>query len=195
MAIPLSAADGIGRTSSIYRYGRPYSFPTDGHGRPALPTLAAAEKADDPEEKLAITGQLADVIQIQTDTAIAAGSTNRLADLVFRSGQVLEALDDVVETLAGGAEPTSTSASLKQHQPTLARILTALHDTLGRIAALLPATEEETAARGAFQLHQIDIHATQLAARAGLSWRSFQTNDSGSGAGDSTTADHLDVVV
>lgn len=163
-------ADG---NDPFYRGGRAYSFPTDQRGRPALPNFASLDKASTPEDKLAIAGQLADIIQIQADTAVRAGSSGRLADLLFRTGQVLNALEDVVDRL-GDTESFPIPADLKRQQRPLIRILTTLHGILRQVVALSQTTDSANAARIALRLHQVDGHAATLATRAGLSWQTFQ---------------------
>lgn len=163
--------------AATYRGGRSYAFPRDALGRPTLPTFAALDKTGDPDVKLATASHLADIIQIQADSAIRAGSTGRLADFVFRAGQVLDALDDVVETLTEASEPDVADLALKPRRRPLAGVMAILHDTLSRITALVPAADQTTAASVAFRLHLLDIRATKLAARAGLSWRTFLVGD------------------
>lgn len=184
--------------AAAYHGGRSYTFAVDRRGRPALPTMAALAKAGDPAGKLLIAGQMADVIQIQADGAAGAGSVGGLADLVLRAGQVVDALADVIDGITDGVEPTAIAAALKPHQRPLARVLATLHDSLGRIAAQLPADDTDAAvAQTAFRLRQLDIRATGLAAQAGLSWRSFLADRAGGGespAGPST-AGGLDIVV
>lgn len=157
----------------FYRGGRAYSFPTDQRGRPALPSFASLDKASTPEDKLAIAGQLADIIQIQADTALRAGTIGRLADLLFRAGQVLNALEAVVDRL-GDAESGPLPLDLKRQQRPLIRILTTLHGILRQVVALSQTADPADAARIALRLHQVDGRAATLAARAGLSWQTFQ---------------------
>lgn len=182
--------------AATYRGGRSYAFPRDTLGRPALPTFAALDKTGDPDAKLAIAGHLADIIQIQADSAIRAGSASRLTDLAFRAGQVLDALDEVVDILTEGAEPDIAEMALKPRRRPLAGIMAILHDALGRITALTPSAEQTTAARLAFRLHQIDLRATKLAARASLSWRTFLVGgpQAKPGSSSSAAAAALDVV-
>lgn len=168
--------------ATAYRGGRSYAFAVDRRGRPALPTLAALKKAAAPSGKLAIAGQMADVIHIQTNSAVRIGSTARLADLVFRCGQILDALADVVDGITAGLEASAVPAALKPHQRPLAGVLATLHDSLGRIATLVPSDQTEAAvAQTAFRLRQLDVRAAGLAAQAGLSWRSFLADNVGRG--------------
>ena len=181
--------------ASVYRGGQSYIFSTDRRGRPALPTLATMERAGTAGDKLALAGQLADVIQIQVDTAVRAGSTGRLADLVFRSGQLLDALDDVIDGLTGKSEPAAATAAMKRYHLPLTGVLTTLRETLGLIATLAPMADEAVAARTAFRLRQLDIQTSTLAARGGLSWKTFLMAGSGLGFPiASAYADDLDVV-
>lgn len=181
--------------ASIYRGSQSFTFPTDTHGRPTLPTLAALERIHDPLDKLAIASQLADVIHIQADTAVQAGSIGRLADLVFRSGQVLDALGDVIDGLTEAAEPAAATATIKRHQRPLAGVLATLHETLRQIATVMPAADGTLAARTAFRLRQIDIQASTLAGKAGLVWRRLPVTGPGIGIPvASIGADGFDVV-
>lgn len=181
--------------ASIYRGSQSYTFPTDTRGRPTLPTLAAVERIHDPLDKLAIASQLADVIHIQAETAVQAGSIGRLADLVFRSGQMLDALGDVVDGLTDAAEPATATAAIKRHQRPLAGVLATLHETLRQIATMMPATDGTVAARTALRLRQIDIQAGTLAGKAGLVWRQLPVTGPGIGIPvSSIAADRFDVV-
>lgn len=171
MIMPRSTApDARHGAAGIYRGSRSYAFPTDNRGHLALPTLAAVDKATGPDDKLAIAGQLADVIQIQAETAAHAGSTGRLADLLFRCWQVLDALDEIIDGVTDVAGPDEAASALKPHQQPLATVLATLHGALSQLATLPLAAGDEDAARTAFRFRQLDIGAGALAAKAGLFW-------------------------
>lgn len=150
-------------------YGRAstgaYSFVADGSGHTKVPTLADVGAAQKPEDKLKLLQQMADVVSIQADAAMATGRSDNLAGMTSSAKDMLSALSSVVDGLktkdgsvaAGEADP-----ALKDYQSAITAALSSLRTAMDKIASLGGATSDLTA---------MDDKAGSLAGAAGAAWR------------------------
>lgn len=183
----LSAANGTTPYSTLSsNFSSPYtgySFPTDSRGRSVLPTMATLEAASDPESKLAIAGQLADVVKIQADAATQTGLPNRVAAMTAQCKEVLTAVETIVnglKTTDGSVASGATDPALEPYQKAISRVLGTLHSTLTKVSALLSKADKEVAAQTDKEIARIDITAAGLACLSGLEWESLPSLNTGS---------------
>lgn len=184
----LSAANGTTPYSTTLSssFSSPYtgySFPTDSRGRSVLPTMATLEAASDPESKLAIAGQLADVVKIQADAATQTGLPNRVAAMTAQCKEVLAAVETIInglKTTDGSVASGATDPALEPYQKAISRVLGTLHATLTEVSALLSKADKTVAAQTDKEIARIDITAAGLACLSGLEWESLPSLDAGS---------------
>lgn len=183
----LSAANGTTPYSTLSSsFSSPYtgySFPTDSRGRSVLPTMATLEAASDPESKLAIAGQLADVVKIQADAATQTGLPNRVAAMTAQCKEVLAAVETIInglKTTDGSVAPGATDPALEPYQKAISRVLGTLHATLTEVSALLSKADKTVAAQTDKEIARFDITAGGLACLSGLEWESLPSLNTGS---------------
>ncbi|WP_316976097.1 hypothetical protein [Shumkonia mesophila] len=176
----LSAANGITpystSSSSFTSLYTGYSFPTDSRGRAVLPTMATLEAASDPESKLTIAGQLADVVQIQADAATQTGLPNRVAAMTAQCKEVLTAVETIInglKTTDGSVAAGDADPALEPYQKAISRVLGTLHSTLTKVSALLSKADKEVAAQTDKDIARLDITAAGLACLSDLEWESL----------------------
>lgn len=183
--------------SQTFSNASQYDFATDNRGRTVLPTMTTLENASDPASKLAVAGQLADVIEIQADAATKTGLTNRVADMTARCKEVLDAVKAVVDGLktTDGSVPAGASdPALEPYQKELSRVLGTLRSNLTKISELLPKANKDVAAETDQEIQKLDIRGAALATLAGLEWEAVPSKvDSSAARTDPTKV--LDIYV
>ena len=156
---------------------RQYSFATAPNGRVILPTTADLDKATNPKDKLTIAGQLAQVIQVQSDAAIKTGLPNRVATMAADAKSVMDVVSSIVGTLtnAPAAQNSNATDPLKPYQQSLSAVLGTLHSVLSQIAALVPKTAPSVGTATAAAVRQLDLRGGALAKQVGLAWPALTT--------------------
>jgi hypothetical protein len=170
---PATSNNGLSTLSTIFGNGfRHHSFAIDSHGRVRLPTTAELNNATSPKDKLAIAGQLAEVIQVQADAAIKTGIPNRIAAMTTQVKNLLDVVGTVVSglTTAPAAEKSGATDPLKSYQQSLSTVLGTLHSVLSEICALVPKATPSLAKSMSAAIQQLDVRGGALATQAGLVW-------------------------
>lgn len=168
-----------------------YSFPTDSRGRSVLPTMATLDQASSADDKLAIAGQLADVIEIQVNAATRTGRPDRVAEMTASNKEVLDAVRAVVDgmkTTDGSVKAGDSDPALEPYQKKLAKVLGTLHDNLAKISDLLSKAKKDVAAQTDKDIQRLDVRGGALASLAGLVWESLPS----SGGADDASATPTD---
>lgn len=132
-------------------YGQPsagaYSLVTDSSGRTKVPTMSDVNAAQKPEDKLKLLGQMADVVSIQADAAIATGRTENVTGMTASAKDMLSALTSVVSGL--GSDGSQSADSYKTQITTaLGSLRTAMDKlaTIGASSADLAAMDDQAGA-------------------------------------------------
>jgi hypothetical protein len=165
--------NGLPSLSSILGNGfRHHSFAVDSHGRVRLPTAAELNNAASPKDKLAIAGQLAEVIQVQADAAIKTGIPNRITIMTTQVKNLLEVVGAIVSSLTAAptADKSGATDPLKPYRQSLSTVLGTLHSVLSEISALVPKATPSVAKSTSAAIQQLDVRGGALATQAGLVW-------------------------
>lgn len=143
-----------------------YSLLADAAGKTKVPTKADLDAAQKPEDKLKLLRQMADVVSVQADAAIATGRAEALPGMTQSAKDVLTALADVVAGIkdADGKVP-------KDYAGAVGDALTSLRAGMDKIATLTGRAGADTASAVTSDLSVIDDRATTLANAAGTTWR------------------------
>jgi hypothetical protein len=151
---------------------RHYSFATAPNGRVILPTSADLDKASNPKDKLTVAGQLAEVLQVQSDAAIKTGLPNRIAKMTADAKSIMDVVGTIVGNLANAPASTGAGAPdpLKPYQQSLSAVLGTLHSVISQISALVPKATPSVAAATTAAVRLLDLRGGALAKQAGLVW-------------------------
>lgn len=150
-------------------YGQPsagaYSIVTGTDGHAKVPTLADVGAAQKPEDKLKLLQQMADVVSIQADAAIATGRTGNVAGMTASAKEMLSALNKVVDGLKstdGSVADGQADPALKGYKTPISTALSSLRTAMDKLGTL---------GAGAADLAELDNQAGTLATCAGTTWR------------------------
>lgn len=150
-------------------YGRAsasaYSFASDSSGHTKVPTMADVGAAQKPEDKLKLLQQMADVVSVQADAAIATGRGDNLAGITGSAKDMLAALSSVVDGLKtkdGSVPSGQADPALKDYRSAITSALSSLRTAMDKIGSLGGSTSD---------LAAMDDKAGSLATAADASWR------------------------
>lgn len=150
-------------------YGQPsagaYSLIRDSSGHTKIPTMADVGAAQKPEDKLKLLQQMADVVSVQADAAIATGRLDNVSGMTSSAKDMLSALNTVVDSLkstdgsvaAGKADP-----ALKNYKTQIGSALTSLRTAMDKLS---------TVGGSSSDLSAMDDQANAIATSAGTTWR------------------------
>lgn len=151
-----------------------YSLISDSSGNTKIPTLADVGTAQKPEDKLKLLQQMADVVNIQADAAIATGRAGNVASMTKSAKEMLSALNTVVNGLKskdGTATTGEADPALKDYKTQIGAALTSLREAMDKIGTLSGSVSSEVASQVASDLAAMDDQAGTLATSAGTTWR------------------------
>ncbi|MEI6984929.1 MAG: hypothetical protein WCK65_02280 [Rhodospirillaceae bacterium] len=164
--------------SSLLGGGIPtYSFATDKQGHPIIATVVDLGLSNKPKNQIAIAGQVAESIRLQTDSAIKARSSTRVADMASQAEQVISTLFKAVEavkTPSGGVKAGQADPALKPYQASLAKALGSLNDSLPKLTGLASKDAKTTGL-----LKDLSEQAGVMAKLAGVAWNPKPTGSAG----------------
>lgn len=150
-------------------YGQPsagaYSLTSGANGRTKVPTLADVGAAEKPEDKLKLLQQLADVVNIQADAAMATGRPGNIAGMTASAKDMLSALTKVVDGLkstGGSAADDQAQPALKAYKAGISGALSSLRTAMDKLGML---------GANPTDLSALDDQAGKVATSAGFNWR------------------------
>lgn len=143
-----------------------YSLLTDQAGKTKLPTQADLDAASKPEDKLKLLRQMADVINVQADAAIATGRADAIAGMTRAAKDMLTSLATVTEGIANddGTVP-------KDYRAGVAGALGSLRSAMDKISTLTGRAGTDVASQVVSDLAALDDRAGTIATAAGTTWR------------------------
>lgn len=150
------------------------AFATDVSGRTRIPTAADLAAAEKPEDKLTILKQMADLVGVQADAAIATGRADNVAGMGKAASDMLASLSQVVDGLKtkdGSVADGEADPALKPYATQIGAALTSLRGAMDKIATLSGRTSSEVAGQVSDTLAGLDDKAGAIAKLAGANWR------------------------
>src|SRR5512145_527367 len=127
-----------------------YSLSTASTGKTRLPTQADLDAAQKPEDKLKLLQQMADVVNVQADAAMATGRADSLAGMTKSAKDVLASLKNVVDglkTTDGSVADGQADPALKDYRSGISGALTSLRNAMDKIGTLTGRTSTEVASQ------------------------------------------------
>lgn len=142
-----------------------YSLISDSSGRTKVPTMADVGAAQKPEDKLKLLQQMADVVSIQADAAIATGRLDNVSGMTTSAKDMLSALNTVVGSLKstdGSVASGQADPALKSYKTQISSALTSLRTAMDKLG---------TVGGSSSDLSAMDDQASAIATSAGTTWQ------------------------